>query len=304
MTFLFLITRINSIAVEIFLKHSPLEMTFLRLVLLLSVFHVRHVRLQPDSSTCRFADLFTIDDLVHNRQDAIHRLKMHMCAWEGRFGNGVGYNHQTGITFDGHKIDYTTGDLHENLQFWTAASKEALHVNMLSLYMMDNVYAKQFFGNASQDNVTTILKRKIASYENFHVRYPGFGGFLPWFAANGSEMNLLNGWESKVPGLDNGQLIWSIKILIETLKKKQLFDLADKYERRVELMTQTAIPVFYEAERGGIRCESRVVNMFNESLITDPKNYVTQGTCLLDDPYEGQPLFSTSSMSHPYFDHL
>ncbi|CAF4531786.1 unnamed protein product, partial [Rotaria magnacalcarata] len=81
---------------------------------------------------------------------------------------------------------------------------------------------------------------------------------LPWFAANGSAMNLLNGWETKVPGLDNGQLIWSIKILIETLRTKKLSSLVDKYQQRIELMTQTSIPVFYEAERGGIRCESGI----------------------------------------------
>ena len=31
-------------------------------------------------------------------------------------------------------------------------------------------------------------------------------------------------------------------------------------------MTQTVIPVFYEAKRGGIRCESEIKEMFNESL--------------------------------------
>jgi len=262
-------------------------MAFIKVCLFIAFFLGQNVKFLYGQTTCRFADLFTIDDLVSNRDDAIHRFKMHMCLWEGKFGYGVGYNHEIGITYDGHKIDYTTGDLHENLQYWTAASKEALHVNILSLYLMDNVYARQFFGNASQDAIVEILERKIASYNDFHRRYPGFGGFLPWFAANGSAMNLLNGWETKVPGLDNGQLIWSIKILIETLKAKNLFLLADKYQQRIELMTQTAIPVFYEAERGGIRCESGILDMFNESQITNPNNYVTRGTCLLDDPYEG-----------------
>lgn len=180
-------------------------------------------------TTCRFADLFTIDDIVQNRDDAIHKFKTHMCTWEGKFGYGVGYNHQTGITYDGYKIDYETGVVREDMiQYWTAASKEALHVNMLSLYLMDDAYAKLFFGNASQENVLDVLERKIASYNDFHRRYPGFGGFLPWFAANGTEMNLLNGWLSKVPSLDNGQLVWSIKILIETLRKKNLTNLAGK----------------------------------------------------------------------------
>jgi hypothetical protein len=262
-------------------------MAFRKVFLFITFIFIQKIKFLQGQTTCRFADLFTIDDLVQNRNDAIHQFKMHMCLWEGKFGYGVGYNHDIGITYDGHMIDYTTGNLHTYLHFWTAASKEAIHVNMLSLYMMDDVYARQFFNNASQDDIVEILEKKIASYNDFHRRYPGFGGFLPWFAANGSEMNLLNGWESKVPGLDNGQLIWSIKILIETLQTKKLFDLANKYQQRIELMTQTAIPVFYESERGGLRCESGIKDMFNASQITNPNNYVTIGTCLLDDPYEG-----------------
>ena len=269
-------------------------MPFVRLAIaLFALVQLPTVRL---AETCRFADLFTIDDVMQNRDDAVHRLKMHMCLWEGKFGYGVGFNNQTGVTYDGHKIDYTTGDLHENLQFWTAASKEAIHINMLSLYLMDNVYAQQFFHNASQEAIVQILERKIDSYNDFHRRYPGFGGFLPWFAANGSAMNLLKGWESKVPGLDNGQLIWSIKILISTLRAKHLIDLADRYQQRLELMTQTAIPIFYEARRGGLRCEAGIVQMFNASEMMNPANYFTEGTCLLDDPYEGK----RTSLTHLY----
>jgi hypothetical protein len=132
-----------------------------------------------------------------------------------------------------------------------------------------------------------ILEKKIASYNDFHRRYPGFAGFLPWFASNGSQMNILNGWKTKVPGLDNGQLIWSIKILIETLKTKQLFNTAEKYQQRIDLMAKTAIPVFYDSKRGGIRCVSEIKDMFNVSEITNPNNYESAGSCLLDDPYEG-----------------
>lgn len=259
---------------------------FLALILLENLGYVQ------GQTTCRFADLFTIDDLISNRNDSLHRFKMQMFYWEGLFGYGVGYNQQLGITFDGHEIDYQTGDLHEHLHFFTAASKEAIHVNMLSLYMMDDVYARQFFRNASQDEIVQILERKINSYNDFHRRYPGFGGFLPWFAANGSEMNLLNGWESKVPALDNGQLIWSTKILIESLKNKQLFDLAEKYQERIDLMMKTVIPIFYEAPKGGIRCVTVIKDLFNVSQMTNPNNYVSADSCLLDDPYEGRPVIN------------
>lgn len=249
---------------------------------------------------CRYADLFTIDDLVSNRNDARHRFKMHMFFWEGNFGYNVGYNHELGVTYDGHEIDYVTGDLHEHLHFFTAASKEAIHVNMLSLYMMDNVYARQFFHNATQDMIVEILERKIAAYNDFHRRYPGFAGFLPWLASNGSQMNILAGWESQVPALDNGQLIWSIKILIETLKSKQLFDLADKYQQRIDLMKLTSIPVFYESTTGGIRCVTKIKDMFNVSQITNPDNYKGADSCLLDDPYEGELMAFFMDLYSPW----
>lgn len=264
-------------------------MTFISVYIFFILIIFQNVISLHGQTTCRFANLFTIDDLVQNRDDAIHKFKMEMCTWEGKFGFGVGFNNLTGITYDGYKIDYETGDIKEDLiQYWTASSKEALHVNMLSLYLLDDIYAKQFFGNTSQNNVVDVLERKIASYNDFHRRYPGFGGFLPWFAANGTEMNLLNGWESKVPSLDNGQLIWSIKILIETLRRKSLLDLAAKYQERLDLMTRTVIPVFYDAEKGGIRCESAITDLLDEREMTNPNNYATNGLCLLDDPYEGK----------------
>lgn len=240
-------------------------------------------------STCRFADLFTVDDLVQNRDNAVHRFKMEMCKWEGKFGFGFGYNNVTGITYDGYKIDYETGQVREDLiQYWTAASKEALHVNILSLYLLDDSYAKQFFDNTAQDNVVDILERKIASYNDFHRRYPGFGGFIPWFAANGTQMNLLNGWESRVPSLDNSQLVWSMKILIEALRRKNLGSLADRYQEHLDLMISTIIPVFYDAHNGGIRCVAIIRDVLNEREMTNPNNYVTDGDCFLDDPYEGK----------------
>lgn len=263
-------------------------MFFTKIVLLIIFLHLPNFTFENENSTCRFANLFTIDDLVYNRNDAIHQFKMFMCYWEGQFGYGVGYNQEIGITYDGHEIDYTTGDLHDNLHYWTAASKEAIHINMLTLYLIDDIYARQFFRNASQDKIVEILQKKISAYNDFHKRYPGFGGFLPWFANNNTEMTLLDGWTSKVPALDNGQLIWSIKILIKILRLKTLFDLSDQYQRRLELMAQTSIPIFYDSKQGGIRCVSGIKEMFNESVTTDPNNYYSVDDCLLDDPYEGK----------------
>ncbi len=108
----FMITKINSIAIEILRRQSFVDMSVKKVCVFLIIILFENVEFLQGQTSCRFADLFTIDDLVYNRNDAIHRFKMHMCLWEGQFGYGVGYNHEIGITFDGHEIDYTTGDLY------------------------------------------------------------------------------------------------------------------------------------------------------------------------------------------------
>jgi hypothetical protein len=57
-------------------------------------------------------------------------------------------------------------------------------------------------------------------------------------------------------------------------------------------MTKTAIPVFYDVQRGGIRCVSGIKDMFNVSQITNPDNYETIDRCLLADPYEGIEIYA------------
>ena len=46
-----------------------------------------------------------------------------------------------------------------------------------------------------------IIENKIMSYEAFNLKYPGFGGYLPWFYVNSGEMIPTQDFQDKVPGI-------------------------------------------------------------------------------------------------------
>ena len=49
-----------------------------------------------------------------------------------------------------------------------------------------------------------ILTTKLQTYLQFNATYPGFGGFLPWFLSNETQIQPTSDWVNRVPALDNG----------------------------------------------------------------------------------------------------
>ncbi len=49
-----------------------------------------------------------------------------------------------------------------------------------------------------------ILELKLQTYISFNATYPGFGGYLPWYLSNGSDVQPTWDWVNRVPALDNG----------------------------------------------------------------------------------------------------
>jgi hypothetical protein len=49
------------------------------------------------------------------------------------------------------------------------------------------------------------MRTKLATYQKFNETFPGFGGFLPWYANydNGTIQPTWD-WVNRVPALDNG----------------------------------------------------------------------------------------------------
>jgi hypothetical protein len=53
-----------------------------------------------------------------------------------------------------------------------------------------------------------IMALKLKTYLQFNATYPGFGGYLPWYANDvGVALAPTWDWNNRVPGLDNGYVL-------------------------------------------------------------------------------------------------
>ena len=136
--------------------------------------------------------------------------------WEGNF-HAIAFNNVTGMTYDGHEIDWTTGELADPLHYWSAPSKESIHFMMLAIALdpladnafnskMASVFLSPDDPGEGRNVALQILTKKIASLVDWNRRYPGYGGFLPWFYNYDTGLVPADGWNSSVPALDNGEV--------------------------------------------------------------------------------------------------
>lgn len=237
------------------------------------------------------------------------------------FQPGISYDAKSGMTYDGHPVDIRTGELRGLPRNWSAASKEMLHIGMLVKAVEGDHLARRLLTpdpNAPHEAVDLaldVLERKISSYEDFHRRYPGYGGFLPWYRVQDGKIEPTPDWKDRVPSLDNGQLAWALYMAAHALRDRGHDRLADRYQAQLDLMRKNVVPMFYDRASGHFRAEAKIVrgtdvkvadneyvnNGYRETLKHGPKvlRKVVNGALaklglakpyLLDDPYEGLML--------------
>jgi hypothetical protein len=291
------------------LKTVQCAVVLLLMLFLLLLFLVTNVSSNRNHTTsvCRYVDKYSISELLSN-EGKRQQFLMEMAHWEGKFNvHKLGLNVLSGLTYDGHGINYVTGELHDPAHGFSAASKECIHVALLALGLSGNnsmAYAflksslestvkrdasKMFKWNSVEDYIIDILTRKILSYEKWNKKYPGFGGFLPWYTVSDAGMDLAWDWQDRVPSLDNGELIWSLAAAALILQEAGYAPLAQRYMNQVILMAETAITIFYENE-GRIRCVTQILNITAQPTRENYQNWQDPSgeTCFLDDPYEGE----------------
>lgn len=257
---------------------------------------------------CRWARSFNATSLL--RPIERDRFLDLAAFWEGKFhSHSVGINEHSGMTYDGRRINYDTGAL-DALHFWTASSKESLHLNMIAMALNGNRRARIFFHSSScpssmsytqcmdrfawqttKQTIFNILTNKIRSYNAFNARTPGFGGQIPWVIVNDTGFVPDTPWVKRTPGLDNGQLLFSIYALnhvLEQDKSPQAQKLHRAYTDYLDMMSRSAPIIFYEGQ-GKIRTVSVIKDV---NARPTPDNYQSENPCghpcFLDDPYEGE----------------
>ena len=223
-------------------------------------------------------------------------------AHERRFYQpGVSYDRATGLTFDGHPVNIRTGKLRGAPRNWSAASKESLHIILLTravegdpvaqaLITPDPAHPEKAVGRALD-----VLGKKIDSYRTFDREHPGFGGFLPWFQVKGGKMEPTSDWNYRVPGLDNGQLAWSLYMAERALREHGHPALADRYGAQLQLMKDNVVRIFYDPKARQLRAEAKIAR--GEDVAPGENHYQNnQPKYLLDDAYEGLMLVHFADM--------
>ncbi|TFK35374.1 hypothetical protein BDQ12DRAFT_635257 [Crucibulum laeve] len=251
---------------------------------------------------CRFASRYTPTSILANPSP----FEQALISWEGQFHQtNVSYNDFNGMTFDGTLLNSVTG-VHDlaGLHTFSAASKESLHIMLLAHVVNGTPGAAQWIlaangGGSDAEKARklaiNILHKKWDTMNRFNATYPGFGGFLPWFAHSGSDpLAPTWDWVNRVPALDNGENIWAIYALIEALQstgRKDYQVLASKWESYLNYLKKTAARIFYRGS--GHICA--VTTIANQSLpVNHPaQSYVCEGlnsggNPFINDPYEGQ----------------
>ncbi len=211
----------------------------------------------------RFAQKYSVEEVINNPEKAESFLKEYLHR-EAKY-YAIARNSVTGITYDGINLDEKTG-LPAGVRDWSAPSKECLDIGVLVKALYKNPYASIV---VSPDNpgkapevAASILEKKLRSYNDFNRRFPGYGGFLPWFHCSGG-IEPLKSWKGHVPGLDNGEWLWSMLLAEKALRDNGFDKLADEYGKYNEMLNKNAVKIFYDEKAGKVRGDVGISDIYS-----------------------------------------
>lgn len=234
---------------------------------------------------CRFAPSFATADIFSNPKIREEFLEEH-AAMETNFMKTLGIDPLTQMTRDGHRLSIETGLPYSHPHMFSAPSKESVHVAVLAKVLdKSSTIANKTYSIAE---ALDVLQTKVTSFERFHSRFPGFGGFFPWVAFDGKgNVTPTWDWQNRVPALDNGELFWAAFAVSHILNRTEYRiakpGLAERWFSVWQNMVTNCVKVFY-AGNGNFRTVTNIANQLwpvsNNSYTGDPS--------YLDDPYEGE----------------
>ncbi|KAA0150801.1 hypothetical protein FNF31_06949 [Cafeteria roenbergensis] len=290
----------------------------------------------PDGPTLRWwAPAVNASALLDPGSPELGRVFGLVGEFEAPFVRGVGVSSGLGVTRDGAVLNYTTGTAAQ-LHDFSAASKEGFHLALAARCIADAAEAlggRPRASAASDPGLQLARKEllralcgwpssgsrrrtaqaagywvatlgaKLDSFARFNSSFPGFGGYLPWFsvpANNSGSMGLLQGWENRVPALDNGELFWGVVAAGQAARRlagaaseapgfesaaTEAESLAARLEAVWSAMAATARTLFWGGaeSRGAVFAVTTIANV---SL--PPGQSPVSGSGRLDDPYEGE----------------
>lgn len=171
-------------------------------------------------------------------------------------------NQQSGLTYDGFNLCDTTG-IPLAPRAWSAPSKECLDISILVKVIAKNENAILLMSGGDEkiaiSRAIDILSSKVKSYREFYKNNPGYGGFIPWFVP-GTSIVPTDDWEGEIPGLDNGEWIWSLLAVETVLKDNGYSKLAKEYADYNAIIRDNVVRVFYDKAVSKVRGDSEVLD--------------------------------------------
>jgi hypothetical protein len=170
---------------------------------------------------------------------------------------------------------------------------------MLALALNGDKHALKFTGGF--EATLDMLRLKMDGYLAFNATYPGYGCFHPWvsFDLEKGTVEVIESWTTpyyRVPGLDNGEMFWSVYAISKLLKEFSVANpghplhgkassIAHDFELFQQCQVNNAKTIFYRGN-GDV---SAVVNILDVKKAPTADNYVHESG-YLNDPYEGETL--------------
>jgi len=235
---------------------------------------------------CRYSPSFDWSSLPYDSATQDEYIRK-MLRWDGEFAMpGRGVMPGSYLTCD--HVMVTPDGSPGSVGAYTAASKESLHISMLALVVSKTKHAWHWIADADSEDDAVLkardrLKAIIGAYEKLNKEMPGLGGFLPWCSVNKGGFWINGKKNIAIPGLDNGQLAWSMLAAAEALRIGGFTAVADQYQAHIDLMKKSAPILFLDPNRGTVYMMSKVKDTLAPPSVD---NRVGQGQ--LGDPYEGE----------------
>jgi hypothetical protein len=235
------------------------------------------------AARCRFALDYACADLQAPAPRAAF-LSAYAGAQSAFTADGIGVHGASGLTYDGHPLDYATGAATGAPHEFSAASKECVHAALLALAVRGDALALAALGGLPR--ALDAAAKKLASYTAFNATAPGYGCMLPWFLV--PSMQPCADWATppRTPALDNGELAFALLALAQALGAAGHAALADGYMAWFSCMARSA-PLLFLQPDGSV---AAVAVLANASLPPGAQRYAPDGGARLADPFEGETM--------------
>ena len=187
----------------------------------------------------------------------------------------VSHDPKTGLVYDGVNLKRETGQV-EALRDWSAPSKECLDLAVLIKGLNGDPKAALVIAKGdvqlAQARSLELLEKKMDAYQQFHQDNPGYAGFLPWYSMKDGRIEPMSDWKGKIPGLDNGEWIWSMLAAEKALKDSGHGELASKYHDYNQMIEANVAKVFFDPDGVACRGDVTILPQADGSFNYEPLN--------------------------------